>query len=448
MARVFLFLQGPHGPFFGALGQALREAGQQVLRVGFNRGDEAFWPMAETYVPFRGKEAERRAFLAELMEDRGVTDIVVYSDTRPVHREAIQLANARGARVHCFEEGYLRPYWITYERDGTNGNSALMSRSMDQIAALVSGDDVAARPAPALWGNLWWHNLWGSAYHLYIWFRNGSYPHYRSHRNVTVRQEFLLKARAWLATPYRAFVHRLQTRSLLAASRPYHVVLLQLAHDANMRDHSQFTDMRSFVDFVLDGFAKGAPTHHQLVFKAHPLEDGREPIARMVADGAKARGLKDRVRFMPGGKLGQVLDHAKTAVTINSTAAQQALWRGLPVRVFGDAVFAKPEFVSDQPLDAFFARPRAPNVQLYLLYRHYLLRTCQVMGSFYSKAGRRAAVRGVIDAVLAEQDRFTTFECENATADGKLPVEQAPVLTLVGGSESMHPREAKNARTP
>ena len=28
--------------------------------------------------------------------------------------------------LHVFEEGYLRPYWITYERGGSNGNSALM----------------------------------------------------------------------------------------------------------------------------------------------------------------------------------------------------------------------------------------------------------------------------------------------------------------------------------
>ena len=41
--RVFLFLQGPHGPFFHALGRMLREAGATVWRVGFNAGDRAFW---------------------------------------------------------------------------------------------------------------------------------------------------------------------------------------------------------------------------------------------------------------------------------------------------------------------------------------------------------------------------------------------------------------------
>ena len=34
--RTFLFLQGPHGPFFQRLGKMLRAAGADVWRVGFN----------------------------------------------------------------------------------------------------------------------------------------------------------------------------------------------------------------------------------------------------------------------------------------------------------------------------------------------------------------------------------------------------------------------------
>jgi capsular polysaccharide export protein len=47
--RVFLFLQGPHGPFFWRA-RALRESGARTLRVGFNRGDRAFWPDRNSYI--------------------------------------------------------------------------------------------------------------------------------------------------------------------------------------------------------------------------------------------------------------------------------------------------------------------------------------------------------------------------------------------------------------
>ena len=37
-ARVFLMLQGPHGPFFDPLGRMLTLAGAQVWRDGINAG--------------------------------------------------------------------------------------------------------------------------------------------------------------------------------------------------------------------------------------------------------------------------------------------------------------------------------------------------------------------------------------------------------------------------
>ncbi len=53
--KIFLFLQGPHGPFFYRLAQMLRTAGHEVLRVGFNRGDEIFWPDRNSYTPYASK---------------------------------------------------------------------------------------------------------------------------------------------------------------------------------------------------------------------------------------------------------------------------------------------------------------------------------------------------------------------------------------------------------
>ena len=47
----FLFLQGPHGPFFHRLGKMLTRAGADVWRVGFNAGDRAFWFTPKTYLP-------------------------------------------------------------------------------------------------------------------------------------------------------------------------------------------------------------------------------------------------------------------------------------------------------------------------------------------------------------------------------------------------------------
>ena len=52
--RRFLFLQGPHGPFFHRLAKMLCAAGGQIWRVGFNAGDRAFWFGGPGYIPYRG----------------------------------------------------------------------------------------------------------------------------------------------------------------------------------------------------------------------------------------------------------------------------------------------------------------------------------------------------------------------------------------------------------
>ena len=110
------------------------------------------------------------------------------------------------------------------------------------------------------------------------------------------------------------------------------------------------------------------------------------------------------------GKLAQLLNDARTAVTVNSTAAQQVLWRGIPLKVFGDAVYAKPEFVSEQPLTEFFATPGRPDNRAYKDYRRFLLETSQLPGGFYSARGRRQLLRQVVDMMLAEDDPYDALQ--------------------------------------
>jgi capsular polysaccharide export protein len=198
----------------------------------------------------------------------------------------------------------------------------------------------------------------------------------------------------------------LSTMRIKTGGFPYHLVLLQLEHDSSFQMHSPFSTMTEFLEQVIVGFAGGAPRHHHLVFKAHPLEDGRVPLRREIRQLAESHGVADRVHYVRGGKLARLLDHARSAVTVNSTAAQQVLWRGLPIKTFGRAVYAKPEFVSTQPLEQFFARPSRPDNRAYRDYRHYLLETSQIAGGFYSARGRRQLLRQVVDLMLSPDDPY------------------------------------------
>lgn len=404
--RRFLLLQGPHGPFFGQLADCLRAAGAEVLRIGFNRGDEVFWGRRPGYEAYRGRPADWPSHLSVRVVEAGITDIVLYGDTRPVHAAARSLALTRGIVLHVFEEGYLRPWWVTYERGGSNGHSRLMSLDLATIRRAVRRAPQPDPDPPSHWGDLRHHVLHGALYHFFVLALNRAYPNYASHRALGVAGEFRLYLRRLLLMPLHRVERMIATRRVLRGGFPCHIVLLQLEHDASFRFHSPFASITEFIDLCLTGFAAGAPGDHHLVFKAHPLDDGRAPVARRIRETARRLGLADRVHFVRGGKLAALLDRARSAVTVNSTAGQQALWRGLPLLAFGSAIYLKPGLVSRQPIADFFRKPDRPDLAAYRDFRVFLLETSQLPGGFYSRRGRRQLLRHLPARMFAEADPY------------------------------------------
>jgi len=377
--------------------------------VGFNRGDALFWRDRAHYIPFTARPEHWPDTIAALLDSHAITDLALYGDVRPIHAQAIAAARARGVTVHVFEEGYLRPYWVTYERDGTNGHSALMRMSVPEMRRALEKCDLELPDPPAHWGDMRQHVFYGALYHFCVMALNRRYRNFRPHRELSVRQEFgLYLCRLW-AMPFTSLERRVETWRVRSGGYPYHLVLLQLEHDSSFRAHGPFATQAAFLQTVIAGFAAGAPRHHHLVIKAHPLEDGRTPLRATIRQLTAAHGVGGRVHLVRGGKLAALLNHARSAVTVNSTAAQQVLWRGMPLKAFGRAVFDKPEFVSDQPIEAFFANPDRPDARAYRRYRHFLLETSQVPGGFYSRRGRRQLMRHVVDMMLAPHDPYTAL---------------------------------------
>jgi capsular polysaccharide export protein len=318
----------------------------------------------------------------------------------------------------------MRPYWVTYERGGANGNSRLMDLSVDQMRADLEQSDMDSALPPASWGDMRHHIFYGALYHFCVLALNWRYRNFAPHRAITVRKEFGLYLRRLILMPFQAIDRRMATWRIRHGGFPYHLALLQLEHDSSFQMHSPFGTMADFLETVVIGFARGAPGHHHLVVKAHPLEDGRVPVRRDLRRLARAHGVAGRVHYVRGGKLAQLLDEARSAVTVNSTAAQQVLWRGIPLKTFGAAVYAKPEFVSTKPLADFFAGAERPDRKAYTDYRRYLLETSQIAGGFYSARGRRQLLRQAVDMMLSTDDPYDALSRGTAA-----PRQQLRVVT-------------------
>ena len=405
--RVFLFLQGPHGPFFGALAAALVARGAQVLRAAFNASDEAEWGDAGPLMRYNDSEEAFEDWLAQRISAHAVTDIVLYGDTRPVHATARKLAADRDIRTHCLEEGYIRPSWVTYERAGNNGNSPLMSISLPRMAQAVGSGPEPEGEVPAHWGDMRQHLWYSALYHARCLLPTRRYGAFKGHRDMPLLRECTWYWARTAQLPWVWMWRAIRQGMLLRSSKRFHLVLLQLSFDASMQVHSDYASTSEFIEDVIDAFAEGAAPDEYLVLKAHPFEDGRERLAKTIRDLARDLGVGDRVIFIDGGKkLASLLDRARSAIRVNSTAAQQALWRGLPVAALGRAIYKKPGLVSEQDLANFLSHPRRPDLRSYWLFRRFLMETSQIAGSFYAREGIDLLLQRLPDIMLAAEDPY------------------------------------------
>ena len=180
---------------------------------------------------------------------------------------------------------------MTYERDGSNGNSRLMNTAVPEMKTALERSDLEAPMHPSHWGDMREHVFYGALYHWFVMFRNGGYRHFKTHRDLPVIKEFGLYVKRLLLMPVQGIERRTATWRIRNGGFPFHLALLQLEHDSSFQMHSPFDTMTDFLELVIRDFAKGAPKHHHLVFKAHPLEDGRVPVRKSLKEMAARFGV-------------------------------------------------------------------------------------------------------------------------------------------------------------
>lgn len=400
--RRFLMLQGPHGPFYAELARGLRAQGAQVWRAGLNAGDESEWPQPG-YIAITEPAPDHAARLEQIIHDHGITDLVLYGDNRPFHITGLACARTLGVRCHILEEGYLRPSWITYERHGSNQRSPAAHWSLETLPS----DLPCTEPPPqARWGALRQHIFYGAMYHLRLLLGGWRYRGYRTHRDTPVRTETARAVLAALGLPVSILWRQRDQGRLLMQEHPFIVLLMQLDHDSALRGTTQYADHETVLRRTMAAFAIHAPTDMRLVVKMHPLETRQRHLAQMAERLAKDYGLNDRLVCIPGGRLAPVLDRAAAAVTVNSTAGQQVLWRSLPLFAFAPTVYDHDALLPQRDLNRFMTNPVPPDPEIYAKFRAFLFRTSQIPGSFYGASGRAQAIVGLLDAMGRNRDPY------------------------------------------
>ncbi len=390
--RSFLFLQGPIASFFDRLGGALIARGHRVHRINLHFGDQLFWRLPASN--YRGRFEDWRGFVAGMLEQHQVTDLVLHGDRRPYHIVAAEEARARGIAVIATDLGYVRPDWITLEYDGMTTYSRF-PRDPAAIRALA-----AKLPEPELGPRFhtpfWLIAALDVAYNLGLVFGRPFYPHYRYHSIchpfaeyagwIWSRLKRLFTARATAAAKYR----------LQSAPGSYFLVPLQIATDFQIRAHSPFRAAREAVHEIIASFAKSG-SRRKLVFVVHPLDNGLIGWRRFVARLARRSGIAEQVLALDGGTPTELLRNAAGIVTVNSTIGVTALHQGVPVKVLGNAVFDIAGLTCQSPLAAFWHDPVPPDPKLMAAFLRALIGTTQVKGGYYEPASQACAIAGFVE---------------------------------------------------
>lgn len=393
----FLFLQGIASPFFTDLGRALTLRGHKVRRINLSSGDWLFWRRgADNY---RGPRDGWGAYVGSYILRHGVTDIVLFGDCRPYHAAAREAALPLGIRIHVFEEGYLRPNWVTCELGGVNGHSSL-PRDADEIRAIARRLPQPGRAMPAT-GDMARRSLWDVAYNVANIGFPYFFPHFRSHRPVHIAAEYV----GWI----KKFARRGRTRrhaaelSAIYSERKadYFLLPLQLDSDYQIRVHSPFLGVEGFMDRVIASFASHAPDHARLLIKLHPLDSGLINWRRHARNSARRHGVDERLDFIDGGDLPSLISGSRGVVLVNSTVGMLSLELGRPTLAAGEAIYNLAGLTHQHGLDAFWTRPEAPDMDLVSDFRRVVLHRTQVNGGFFSRPAIDRAVAGSVQRLEA-----------------------------------------------
>lgn len=377
-----LLLQGPLGPFFKHLSHFLHNKGMQVHKINFNLGDNC-WRSKGNSSYYRGSLADWQHYLADYIAAHQIDTVFCYSDCREYHAIARQFCLANNIRFFVFEEGYLRPHYVTLEQDGVNAHSSLYGQLPN---LLVNASSEHIKHSLDIKPNFKRRIYYAIRYYANMQFSKPWFQQYAHHRPRPYWQE----ATAWLKGWYTKHTRRrpdaqLQKRLIQQHSGHIHLVPLQVADDYQIRTHSDFPDVSAAVQYILDSFAKHSSASDVLVFKHHPMDRGYTNYTQLINAQAAKLGIKHRVFYGFELSLPDLYKHCKGVVTVNSTVGLSALFHHVPTITLGKALYDVPGLTSQCTLNEFWQAPEPVDTTLFKQFRAFLLARTQINGSFYTQ---------------------------------------------------------------
>lgn len=377
-----LLLQGPLGSFFKHFADALKARDVDVHKINFNGGDE-FYCHSDA-ISFTGASEDWPAFFEQHVKAHNITSVFAYGDCRFYHREIKIICAGLGIRYFAFEEGYLRPNYITLEEGGVNGHSPLVQDGANKVIQAyepvhsVQGEVVMP-------GNFIKRLTYAITYYNLAFLKRFRFYKYLHHRSFNPFYE----AFCWSRGFARKLIYKLTEPKAKSICKQgaFFLLPLQVHNDMQVEFHSHYNVMEEFIEEVMKSFAKSEACKKgvNLVIKHHPMDRGHAHYLEYIRYLSKKLNIESQVQYIHDQHLPTLLKACKGIVTINSTTALQAFYHQAPVKVTGDAFFDMPGLTHQGSLDSFWEKPDEVDSEFADQFRAYLLDHGQINGSFYCR---------------------------------------------------------------
>ncbi|WP_390313243.1 capsule polysaccharide modification protein KpsS [Campylobacter coli] len=377
--KTVLLLQGPVGTFFHRLAIKMKKNKTKVFKLNFNGGDFLFYPSGKRC---KCDEKDLENFYENFFKEKKIDAIVMYNDCRLIHAKAIKVAKGLGIGIWIFEEGYLRPYCITFEKDGVNANSSLpRDKNFYLSCNILTKESIKEIPGGFKFMAFSAFLYWLFSFLLAPFFNN------KLHHRTLFPFEFLF----WFRSLYRKYLYKLTEKKLnqkiYSLEKKYFLAILQVYNDTQIKHHYK-KSIEEFIEELILSFANHARAKSYLVFKHHPMDRGYRNYSKLINGLSQKYHVEGRIFYVHDAYLPTLLKNALGCITINSTVGLSAILEGCPTKVCGNAFYDFEGLAYPKKLQFFWREAHAykPNPNLVLNFKNYLLNTNQFNGNFYKNS--------------------------------------------------------------
>ncbi|EAI8176094.1 capsule biosynthesis protein [Campylobacter coli] len=377
--KTVLLLQGPVGTFFHRLAIKMKKNKTKVFKLNFNGGDFLFYPSGKRC---KCDEKDLENFYENFFKEKKIDAIVMYNDCRLIHAKAIKVAKELGIGIWIFEEGYLRPYCITFEKDGVNANSSLpRDKNFYLSCNILTKESIKEIPGGFKFMAFSAFLYWFFSFLLAPFFNN------KLHHRTLYPFEFLF----WFRSLYRKYLYKFTEKKLnqkiYSLEKKYFLAVLQVYNDTQIKHHYK-KSIEEFIEELILSFANHARAKSYLIFKHHPMDRGYRNYSKLINGLSQKYHVEGRIFYVHDTYLPTLLKNALGCITINSTVGLSAILEGCPTKVCGNAFYNFEGLAYPKKLQFFWREAHAykPNPSLVLNFKNYLLNTNQFNGNFYKNS--------------------------------------------------------------